>query len=124
MKAAFPIAMLLAFPLGNLATPAPQNQVNDSAPCLIADLSRSGLQSGTSESKQQTETGSGSAYAENKQGIAAITSAPGDLKKAERWFEKAAHRGYAPAQVNLAMMYLQGWGVARNDGAALYWLTL
>ena len=124
MKAALGIALLLASPLSNLATPAPQKQVNDSAPCIIADVSRSGLQSGTSDTKQQGETGSGTAYSENKQGIAAITGVPADLKKAERWFEKAARRGYAPAQVNLAMMYLQGWGVVRNDGAALYWLTL
>ena len=124
MKAALRIALLLAPPLSNLAMPAPQKQVNDPAPCLVADVSRSGLQSGTSDTKQQTETGSGAAYSENKQGIAAIISSPGDLKKAKRWFEKAARRGYAPAQVNLAMMYLQGWGVARNDGTALYWLTL
>ena len=124
MKAAFAIALLLASPLSLLATPAPQKQVEDSAPCLIADVSRSGLQSGNSATKQQTETGSGTAYSENKQGIAAITGVPADLKKAEHWFEKAARRGYAPAQVNLAMMYLQGWGVVRNDGAALYWLTL
>jgi len=124
MKTAFGVALLLTSPLSNLATPAPQKQVNDSAPCLIADVSRSALQSGTSNTKQPTEKGSGAAYSENKQGIAAIMAAPGDLKKAEGWFEKAARRGYAPAQVNLAMMYLQGWGITRNDGAALYWLTL
>jgi TPR repeat protein len=124
MKALFGIALLLTTPLSNSAAPAPQKQVNDSAPCLIADVSRSGLPFGTSITKQQPETGSGTAYVENKQGITAITGVPTDLKKAEHWFEKAARRGYAPAQVNLAMMYLQGWGVVRNDGAALYWLTL
>jgi len=121
MKAGFGIALLLASPLISLATPAPQMQVSDSAPCLIADVSRSGLQSGITDAKQR---GSGAEYSENKQGIAAIMGTPSDLKKAEHWFEKAARRGYAPAQVNLAMMYLQGWGVARNDGTALYWLTL
>src|SRR5215470_2616097 len=121
MKRAFGVALLLASPLSCLATPAPQKQVNDSAPCLIADISRSSLQSGVSDAKQ---AGSSAGYSENKQGIAAILGAPSDLKKAEHWFEKAARRGYAPAQVNLAMMYLQGWGVARNDGTALYWLTL
>src|SRR5215472_12935107 len=121
MKAGFAIALLLASPLISFATPAPQMQVNDSTPCLIADVSRSGLQSGISDAKQ---TASGAGYSENKQGIAAIIGVPGDLKKAEHWFEKAARRGYAPAQVNLAIMYLQGWGVARNNGAALYWLTL
>ena len=124
MKAAFAIALLLASPLSNLATPAPQNQISDSGPCLTADISRSGLQSTASGTKQQAETKKGTGYSENKQGIAAILGVPPDLKKAEYWYEKAARKGYAPAQVNLAMMYLQGWGVARNDGAALYWLTL
>src|SRR5262249_17691286 len=122
MKAAFGITLLLAWPLSNLATPAPQKQVNDSVPCLVADVPRSGLQAGASNIKQQTEAKSGRGYSENKQGIAAIISSPQDLKTAEHWFEKAARRGYAPAQVNVAMMYLQGWGVARNDGSALYWL--
>jgi len=124
MKAAFGIALLFASPLSSLAAPAPQKPANNSEPCLIADVSRSGLVSAGSDTKQQTEMGSGPGHSENKQGIAAIMSVPGDLKKAEHWFEKAARKGYAPAEVNLAMMYLQGWGVARNDGAALYWLTL
>src|ERR1700751_550208 len=124
MKAALGIALLLASPLSNLATPPSQKQVDDSAPCLIADVSRSGLPSGISLTKQQPETESGTAYSENKQGIAAIIGVPANLKKAEHWFEKAARSGYGPAQVNLAMMYLQGWGIVRNDGAALYWLTL
>src|SRR5215470_3198283 len=125
MKAAFGIALLVASPLSSLAAPAPQKQVNDSAPCLIADVSRSGLQSGTSGSKQrEAEVRFVDGYSENKHGIAAMIGSRGDLITAYRWFEKAARRGYAPAEVNLAMMYLQGWGVARNDSAALNWLTL
>src|SRR5262249_19825349 len=81
-------------------------------------------QSGASDTKRQTGAGTGAAFWENQQGITAIIGLPADLKKAEHWFEKAARRGYAPAEGNLAMMYIQGWGVARNDGAALYWLTL
>jgi len=125
MKAAFGIALLIASPLSGLAAPAPQKQVDDSAPCLIADVSRSGLQSGTSSSKQrEAEVRFVEGYSENQYGIAAMIGSRPDLKAARRWFEKAARRGYAPAEVNLAMMYLQGWGVARNDGAALNWLTL
>src|SRR5215469_13061801 len=124
MKAAFGIALLLASPLSNLATPVPQKQVNDSVPCLIADVFRSNLRAGTSDPKRETATGSGTAYSENKQGITAIINLPGDLKTAERWFAKAARSGYAPAQVNVAMMYLQGWGVVRSASEALYWLTL
>src|SRR5262249_32828568 len=124
MKAAFVITLLLASPLSNLATPTPQKQGNDSAPCLIADVPRSNLQSRPSDTKELIEAGTGTAYSENQYGIAAMVGTPSDLKGAQHWFQKAARRGYAPAQVNLAMMYLQGWGVVRNDGSALYWLTL
>ena len=44
------------------------------------------------------------------------------LEEAHRWFEKAASKGYAPAQVNLAVLSLAGWGTAPNGGTALYWL--
>jgi hypothetical protein len=46
-----------------------------------------------------------------------------DIRQARHWFEKAARRGYAPAQVNLAVIYINGWGTAQNFGAALNWLT-
>jgi TPR repeat protein len=54
----------------------------------------------------------------------ALILAPGrTLLDARQWFEKAARKGYAPAQVNLGVLYLYGCGVSRNYGAALYWLT-
>jgi len=58
-------------------------------------------------------------------GIAsALVLAPGrTLLDARQRFEKAARKGYAPAQVNLGVLYLYGCGVSRNYGAALYWLT-
>src|SRR5207245_2377488 len=43
--------------------------------------------------------------------------------QARSWFEKAARHGYAPAQVNLAVTYINGWGVSQNYGAALNWLN-
>jgi TPR repeat protein len=61
---------------------------------------------------------------ENERAIA-LTQAPDTLrtlKEAHHWFEKAAHKGYAPAQVNLAVLSLAGWGAPPNAGAALYWL--
>ena len=84
MKAAFGIALLIASPLSSLAAPAPQKQVNDSAPCLIADVPRSGLQSGTSGSKQrEAEVRFVEGYSENKHGIAAMpclfSECPGPL---------------------------------------------
>lgn len=62
---------------------------------------------------------------ENEHGINAAQSQDSTrmLQQARRWFEKAAHKGYAPAQVNLAVLSLVGWGVPSNPGAALYWLT-
>lgn len=44
------------------------------------------------------------------------------VKDAFAWFQRAAQRGYAPAQVNLALMYSNGWGTAVNFGAAQHWL--
>ena len=44
------------------------------------------------------------------------------LRDARKYFEKSARRGNGAAQVNLAMLYVHGWGVAQNYGTALYWL--
>src|ERR1700692_1317805 len=62
---------------------------------------------------------------ENEKGIA-LARAPQDtlrtLEEAHHWFEKGARKGYAPAQVNLAVLSLAGWGAPPNAGTALYWL--
>jgi uncharacterized protein len=63
--------------------------------------------------------------AENRAGIAtALVLGPGkNLRDARKSFERAAAQGYAPAQANLAIFYVNGWGGApQNYGAALYWL--
>jgi TPR repeat protein len=67
---------------------------------------------------------SGRAFAQNQTGIeSALVLGPNrTIDDARKRFEKAARKGYAPAQVNLAVLYLQGWGVPQNYGAALYWL--
>jgi TPR repeat protein len=53
----------------------------------------------------------------------ALVLSPGrTLLDARKRFETAARKGYAPAQVNLAVLYLYGCGVPRNYGAAVYWL--
>ena len=44
------------------------------------------------------------------------------IQDARKYFEKAARRGNAAAQVNLAMLYVHGWATPQNYGAALYWL--
>jgi len=61
---------------------------------------------------------------ENEKGIA-LTQTQDKLRtlhEARTWFEKGARKGYAPAQVNLAVLSLAGWGTPPNAGTALYWL--
>jgi len=61
---------------------------------------------------------------ENEKGIA-LTQVPDTartLQEAHTWFEKGARKGYAPAQVNLAILSLAGWGTPQNAVTALYWL--
>ena len=69
--------------------------------------------------------GSGEVYAQNQLGLVSAlrVSDGGDVREARSWFEKAARRGYAPAQVNLAVTYINGWGTRQNYGAALNWLN-
>jgi len=65
-----------------------------------------------------------SAKAENDRGVElALVLGPGrSLKDARKCFERGAREGYAPAQVNLAVMNVYGLGMPQNYGAALYWL--
>ena len=66
----------------------------------------------------------GHAFEENQLGMASILAIGPefDVNEAVGWFEKSASRGYAPAQVNLAVIYANGWGVPQNYGVALRWL--
>jgi uncharacterized protein len=68
---------------------------------------------------------SGEVYAQNQLGLVSAlrVSNGGDIREARSWFEKAARRGYAPAQVNLAVTYINGWGGPQNYSAALNWLN-
>ena len=46
-----------------------------------------------------------------------------DFAEAGRWFERAALRGNASAQRNLATLYLRGLGVKQDDFLAYAWFT-
>ena len=46
-----------------------------------------------------------------------------NANEALAWFERAAQRRYPPAQVILAVMYINGWGTRVNYAAALHWLN-
>jgi TPR repeat protein len=72
----------------------------------------------------QTMATSGKVFEENQLGIESmLVIGPGyNQKSALKWFEKAARHGYAPSQVNLAVMYLNGWGTPIDFPAALHWL--
>lgn len=64
------------------------------------------------------------AFVLNQEGIesALLLGSNRTIEDSRKWFQKAAARGYGPAQVNLAILYLNGWGVPKNYGSALYWL--
>jgi len=68
--------------------------------------------------------GSPSGRPENEKGIAATQNLEIDrgLQQARAWFEKGARKGYAPAEINLAVALLAGWGGPGNPALSLYWL--
>ena len=66
----------------------------------------------------------GHAFEQNQMGLASVLAVGPDYseKEALAWFEHAAQKGYAPAQVNLAVMNINGWGTATNYAVGLHWL--
>ena len=50
--------------------------------------------------------------------------ASGDKAKAVQLFTSAAGAGHAESQYQLGLMYMKGWGVARNVKEAYHWLNL
>jgi TPR repeat protein len=89
---------------------------------MVRLLAREGNSVRVSPSTQLVAQKAGSR--ENEKGIV-LTQAPETartLQEAHNWFEKGARKGYAPAQVNVAVLSLAGWGTPPNAGTALYWL--
>jgi hypothetical protein len=98
----------------------------DPEPCNLAVVSRE-LPAKTKVCDSQTVAAlarQGHVYEQNQLGLAAmlVVGPNVDLKTAAEWFQKSAEHGYAPAQVNLAVLYVNGWGVSRNYAAAQLWL--
>lgn len=92
------------------------------SPAMIRQLVREANSVRVSPSTQLVSQPAGSR--ENEKAIV-LTQAHDTLRtleEAHRWFEKAARKGYPPAQVNLAVLSLAGWGTPPNAGTALYWL--
>ena len=98
----------------------------DSNSCFrAAENGRSLIEAPCDISALEASAHKGQVYAQNQLGLvsALVRGKETGIRQARYWFEKAARRDYAPAQVNLAVLYLNGWGTAQNYGAALYWLT-
>src|SRR5262249_22888716 len=106
-------------------TPADGTAKPESTSCFEADARDKSLHEvGCNIATVRLAANSGAVYAQNQLGlISALRVTNGDIREARAWFEKAARRGYAPAQVNLAVLYLNGWGTPQNYGAALNWLN-
>jgi uncharacterized protein len=49
---------------------------------------------------------------------------PEDDAEAVKWYRKAAEQGYANAQFNLGLMYLNGEGVPEDNVFAYMWFNL
>jgi TPR repeat protein len=109
-----------------LATPASaQTEVAGDAcvsTAMVRLLAREGNSVRVSPSTELVSQKAGSR--ENETGIALAQAQDilRPLQEAHHWFEKGARKGYAPAQVNLAVLSLAGWGAPPNAGTALYWL--
>jgi TPR repeat protein len=110
---------------GTLRDVPSQPAANSGACFFAADKGKSLVQGSCDVGALQVAAEGGQVYAQNQLGlISALVVAQGtDIRQARGWFEKAARHGYAPAQVNLAVTYLNGWGVSQNYGAALNWLN-
>jgi TPR repeat protein len=114
-----PIVLLSNFSLGQDSKPGPTSD------CSLAVVSRLFANSGkVCDSATVVRLANhGRLYQQNQLGMASVLALGPDYdaRKALKWFEKAALNGYAPAQVNLAVMYANGWGTTQNYGVALQW---
>ncbi|HUN89997.1 MAG TPA: tetratricopeptide repeat protein [Terriglobales bacterium] len=65
----------------------------------------------------------GVAFEQNQMGIASVLVIDESLSVSDavQWFQKAAANAYVPAEINLGVMYENGWGTDKNYAAALNW---
>jgi len=101
------------------------SDVNSSACFFAADHGKTLTEAPCDVRALPVSAKEGRVHAQNQLGLvsALVTVRGTDIRQARSWFEKAARRGYAPAQVNLAVTYINGWGTEQNYGAALNWLN-
>lgn len=95
-------------------------------PCSLALVTRAAAPNANicDEETVRSRARGGRVFEQNQMGIASVLAIAPDMNvnQAADWFLQAARQGYAPAQVNLAAMHANGWGVPQNYGAALHWL--
>ena len=90
-------------------TPADGTAKPASAACLEADARDKSMQEvACNIATVRLAANSGAVYAQNQLALVSAlrVTKTGDIREARAWFEKAVRRGYAPAQVNLAVTYL------------------
>ena len=89
---------------------------------MVRLLAREGNSVRVSPSTEPVSQKAGARENEKGMALAQAQDTRRTLEEAHNWFEKGARKGYAPAQVNLAVFFLAGWGTPPNAGTALYWL--
>lgn len=119
---------LFAFSQVELQSACAQTQQLDAPASLCVSPEMARLIVQERDGVRVSAAGSGTSEAgwrENAKGVRATQAAESaqTMMEARKWFEKAAHRGYAAAEVNLAVLALAGWGARPNAGEALYWLN-
>jgi len=93
-----------------------------SQPCVSRSMLRSAAVDGHRVRVGYADNGSGTGPEQGIDESRAPQTAT-ELRRMYEVFAKAARRGEAAAQVNVAIASLAGWGTEENAGAALYWLN-
>jgi TPR repeat protein len=90
--------------------------------CISPEMARQIVQEGGGVRVDAPRNGANQAARENAVGVRAVQGpeTAQTMREARKQFVKAARRGYAPAQVNLAVLSLAGWGAPPNAGETLY----
>jgi uncharacterized protein len=121
----FPCLVLVTQLVLEPANARPQQPEAAASSCVSPEMARLIVQERDGVRVNSPRDGNETAAArDNFKGILA-TKAPetaATMTNAHKWFQKAARQGYPPAEVNLAVLSLAGWGMRANAGEALYWL--
>ena len=122
----FPCLILVTQLLLPHATGRPQQRETATSSCVSPEMARLIVQERDGvRVNSPRDSGNETAAARDNVRAVIATKAPETtktMKEARKLFEKAARQGYAPAEVDLAVLSLAGWGTRPDAGEALYWL--